>query len=59
MSIYQDNGYSTRIEYIIYLQKSYNFDIKLIKLLSDQLGHDEDFTGLIFILDQMDGILEN
>jgi hypothetical protein len=46
MSIYEDNGYANRKEYLECLAEECELDYKIVKILADDLGKDEDFNSL-------------
>lgn len=47
MSIYQDNGYENRKDYLESLAEDYGVDYDLVCALADLLGSEEDFDGLV------------
>ncbi len=51
MSIYTDNGYKDRAEYLSALSEDYGVDIETVQCLADLLGEEEDFDGLISALE--------
>ena len=50
-SRYTDKGYKNRIDYFNSLSERFNIDIESVYALSDMLGIDEDFDGLVSSLD--------
>jgi len=50
-NIYTENGYKNRKDYLNNLADNYGISIEEIKLISDMLGPDEDFDGLITSLE--------
>ena len=52
-SIYTDNGYRNRNDYLKSLADEFNVPLSTVKELSDILGADEDFDGLVSELDNM------
>lgn len=52
-SIYTDNGYKNRNDYLKSLADEFNVPLSTVKELSDILGADEDFDGLVSELDNM------
>ena len=50
-SIYQMNGYEKRKEYLIAMAEEFGVDEETVFLLADMLGKDEDFDGLISMLE--------
>ena len=51
MSIYQERGYANRNEYLLALAEEYEIDIEDVKTISNALGKNEDFDGLVSALD--------
>lgn len=51
MSIYQQNGYNNREDYLSQLSGIYDIPLECVLELADLLGPDEDFDGLIVSLD--------
>lgn len=47
MSVYQENSFENRQEYLKVLAEEYGVDLETVKLLADTLGPDEDFDGLV------------
>lgn len=47
MSIYTDNGYKNRADYLQQLADEYDVPIELVRLIADLLGPNEDFDGLV------------
>jgi hypothetical protein len=50
-NIYTENGYKSREDYLNSLSKDYGIDLESVKTISDMLGPNEDFDGLITSLD--------
>ena len=50
-NIYIRNGYDNRKDYLKSLSEQFNIDIESIYALSDMLGINEDFDGLVSSLD--------
>ena len=50
-SRYTDKGYKNRIDYFNSLSVQFNVDIESVYALSDILGINEDFDGLVSCLD--------
>lgn len=48
MTVYQQNGFKDREEYLEHLKQNYDSD--LVIALSDLLGESEDFDGLVTAL---------
>lgn len=55
-NIYQINGYKNRKEYLIAMAEEYGVDEETVFLMADMLGKDEDFDGLISMLEDYEGI---
>ena len=51
MSIYQENGYKDRKEYLETLAENNGIDIDTVELVADLLGENEDFDGLVTALE--------
>jgi hypothetical protein len=47
MSIYIDNGYESRRDYLTQLADDYGVDIDTVLVLAGMLGPNEDFDGLV------------
>ena len=47
MSIYTDNGYKSRMDYLRSLSDDFGVDMSDVMLLADVLGSSEDFDGLV------------
>lgn len=47
MSIYTDNGYLNRYDYLCQLADEYDVKLSTVETLADLLGPNEDFDGLI------------
>jgi hypothetical protein len=47
MSIYTDNGYESRRDYLTQLADDYGVDIDTVLMLAGMLGPNEDFDGLV------------
>lgn len=47
MTIYEEHGYKDRNDYIKCLAEDYNVDVGYVLAVSDLLGPDEDFDGLV------------
>ena len=54
MSIYTEKEYENRQNYLNSVSDEYGVDINIVNSLADILGPDEDFDGLISILQDMD-----
>ena len=59
MSIYTENGYENRRDYLESLADEYDVDLQAVFNLANLLGPNEDFDGLITMIednaDQMQG----
>lgn len=53
-TIYQENGYSNRKEYLHSLAEGYGVDISVVVQLASLLGEDEDFDGLVSSLQDIE-----
>ena len=51
MSIYQENGFENRREYLLDLADSMGVDQSIVFALADMLGSSEDFDGLVTSLE--------
>lgn len=51
MSIYQENGYKNRADYLRCMAEDYGADLETVIVLSDLLGPSEDFDGLVNALE--------
>jgi hypothetical protein len=48
MSVYTDNGYKNRADYLAYLADDFGVSLATVEALSDALGgENEDFDGLV------------
>lgn len=55
MSIYTDEGYKGRRDYLACLADDYGVDRATVFMLADLLGPSEDFDGLVSQLEDMEG----
>ena len=46
-NVYTENGYKDRRDYLNSLADEYGIGIEEIEVISDMLGPDEDFDGLV------------
>lgn len=53
MSIYQEQGYKSREDYLNSLVDEYDCDYNVVYSLADMLGEIEDFDGLVIALEDM------
>jgi len=51
MTIYQENGFETRKEYLLDLADNMGIDASIVFALADMLGSNEDFDGLVTSLE--------
>lgn len=51
MSIYTENGYKNRRDYLDQLADEMEADRATVYMLADLLGSDEDFDGLVTMLE--------
>jgi len=51
MSVYTDNGYENRADYLQCLADDTGVDIHTVVMLADLLGETEDFDGLVTSLE--------
>jgi hypothetical protein len=51
MNIYIENGYKNRKDYLESLSKDFEIDLDTVLMMSDLLGSNEDFDGLITSLE--------
>ena len=54
MNIYQRNGFRNRKEYLLSLADFYNLDIYIVYAIAETLGSNEDFDGLITMLEDIE-----
>jgi hypothetical protein len=55
---YTEKGYKNRIDYFNSLSERFNIDITAVYSLSDVMGIDEDFDGLVSSLDDYQYIIK-
>ena len=53
-SIYKENGYENRKEYLHSLSEEYGIDKGTVFMLANVLGQSEDFDGLVSQLEDME-----
>ncbi len=46
-SIYVENGYKDRLDYLCCMADDYGLPLGTVKMLADLLGPNEDFDGLV------------
>ncbi len=54
MSIYQDNRYRNRQEYLKFLSEDYGVPLDTVEAVANLLGPEEDFDGLLAMLNEID-----
>lgn len=47
MSVYEENGYESRKEYLQDLAEEHGVELDVVLMLADLLGPSEDFDGLV------------
>lgn len=47
MSVYKDNGYKSRTEYLKSLAEEFSIPLSEVKMISELIGKEEDFDGLV------------
>jgi len=50
---YRDLGYDSREDYLECLAEEYGVDMEVVETLADLLGPNEDFDGLVTMLQDM------
>lgn len=53
-SVYKENGYENRKEYLYSLSEEYGIDKGTVFMLANVLGQSEDFDGLVSQLEDME-----
>ena len=56
-NIYQENGYADRDEYLNCLSEDYGVLIDDVYSLAEMLGENEDFDGLVSVLEDAECLL--
>lgn len=51
MSIYTENGYESRKDYLTNLALELDLEKSVVFMMADMLGPDEDFDGLVTMLE--------
>lgn len=59
MSIYNEQGYENRETYLKAVSEEFNIEPFIIEALSDVLGEEEDFDGLICALEDYEYFFDN
>lgn len=54
MSVYTDNGYEGRRDYLKNMAEDYGVDYETVLVLSETLGPEEDFDGLVTMLEDIE-----
>lgn len=55
---YQANGYENRKHYLQCMSDDYGVPLEVVHSLSDMLGQNEDFDGLVNALEDAEGMFE-
>lgn len=55
--VYQENGFKSREDYLMSLAKKYNTDIRLLHTLADIMGPEQDFDGLVTMLNDYGALI--
>ena len=58
MTIYEQEGYTSRKDYLNNLAEEYGVSPSQVYMLAGLLGKDEDFDGLVSMLGDLEGISE-
>ncbi len=53
--LYQDNGYTSRLDYLKSVAEQYHVPLNKVITVAEQLGADEDFDGLISLIEEYYG----
>lgn len=59
LSVYQENGYENREAYLLSLADQYGVDYATVYALADVLGPNEDFDGLVSMIEDCPSYLLN
>ena len=59
MSVYQENGYKNRRDYLEILAEELGMDLHIVLSIADLLGPSEDFDGLVSELDDYQYLMTN
>jgi hypothetical protein len=51
MTVYEENGYTSRKDYLECLAEDYGMEYKDVVMLANTLGAEEDFDGLVTALE--------
>lgn len=55
MTVYEENGYTSRKDYLECLAEDYGMEYKGVVMLANTLGAEEDFDGLVTALEDYCG----
>ena len=58
MTVYQENGYKDRADYLRCLAEDYGVDLLMVTELAELLGEQEDFDGLVSAVDDYSKTLD-
>lgn len=58
MSVYMENGYMNRKDYLGCLSDEYGVPREAVFALASMLGPDEDFDGLVAALEDAEGMFD-
>ena len=50
---YKEHGYKNRMDYFKALAEEHDVDLELVTTLADALGREEDFDGLVVMLEDL------
>lgn len=53
-NVYQEHGYYNREDYLRCLSEDWDIPFMTVKMLADMLGPNEDFDGLVTMLEDAD-----
>ena len=56
-TIYQENGYADRDDYLNCLSEDYGVPIESVYSLAEMLGENEDFDGLVSALEDIESMM--
>lgn len=57
MDIYRQNGYENRMDYLESLSDEYNIDFDIVMSLANVLGENEDFDGLVSMIQDAEAMM--
>ena len=58
MSVYTDNGYKNRADYLECLAEDHGVSLDQVQALAELLGPSEDFDGLVTSIEDMGGMYD-